>query len=73
MKSIEILWRMQKETDDITEKTALTDAIVAMDRMQIPPGDNNGICPNCKMRVTVCDKYCRNCGQRLPVWKGWSE
>lgn len=73
MDSIEILSRMQAETTSITDRTALADGKEAISYHSTLLSDTwSWDCPRCGERVTLTDRYCRKCGQKLPPfnWEG---
>ena len=72
MDVITTLLQMAGEEESVIRKTAIMDAVNAVEKQREYPGRRTFKCPVCGRTITMFDHYCRECGQKLPRWEGWS-
>ena len=73
MDVITTLLQMAGEEESVIRKTAIMDAVNAVEKQREYPGRRTYKCPGSGADILLTDVFCRHCGQRLPVWRGWSE
>lgn len=66
MDVITTLLQMAGEEESVIRKTAIMDAVNAVEKQREYPGRRTFKCPVCGADVLLTDVFCRHCGQRLP-------
>lgn len=69
MDVVTTLLDMAGETESVVRKTAIMDAVNAVERQREYPGRRTFKCPVCNLDILLTDVFCRHCGQRLPSAK----
>ena len=67
MDVITTLLEMACEEKSVIRKTAIMDAVNAVEKQREYPGRRTFKCPVCGADVLLTDVFCRHCGQRLPT------
>jgi predicted RNA-binding Zn-ribbon protein involved in translation (DUF1610 family) len=70
--TVTMLEYVMADSDSVQVKTALSIAIDAVKKQTAPNVRRSFKCPTCGSTITMFDHYCRECGQKLPRWEGWS-
>ena len=74
MDAITVLLQMAGEEESVIRKTAIMDAVNAVEKQREYPGRRTIKCPVCGADFLLTDVFCRHCGQRLPSSKDmWRE
>lgn len=69
MDVITTLLQMAGEEKSVIRKTAIMDAVNAVEKQREYPGRRTFKCPVCNSDILLTDVFCRHCGQRLPSAK----
>ena len=69
MDVVTTLLAIAEEQDSVIRKTAIMDAVNAVEKQREYPGRRTFKCPVCGADILLTDVFCRHCGQRLPSSK----
>ena len=69
MDVVTTLLAIAEEQDSVIRKTAIMDAVNAVEKQREYPGRRTFKCPVCNSDILLTDVFCRHCGQRLPSSK----